>query len=161
MRQKKLPHTHTLSLSPIVGKRMQQIMSGFQSVQSTLLLLLLLQKAHEKIKWVFINTKNQLIIIIIMIIISSFKRTFRNQFIPAICSQPCTLAHHHNHPPLHGPTTTTTTTTSSSAFCFLNSEISCTCHDMLLLPSSPNQTNVLKLCSKHHPVGGKFVWPCL
>jgi hypothetical protein len=55
---------------------MQQIMSGFQSVQSTLLLLLLLQKkkkTHEKIKWVFINPKNQLIIIIIMIIIISFK----------------------------------------------------------------------------------------
>jgi hypothetical protein len=31
------------------------------------------KKTHEKIKWVFINPKNQLIIIIIMIIIISFK----------------------------------------------------------------------------------------
>jgi hypothetical protein len=63
--------TPTLSLSPIVGKRMQQIMSGFQSVQSTLLpKKKKKKKPHEKIKWVFINTKNQLIIIIIIIIIS-------------------------------------------------------------------------------------------
>lgn len=69
--EKKLPLS--LSLSPIVGKRMQQIMSGFQSVQSTLLQeKKKKEKPHEKIKWVFRNTKNQLIIIIMMII-SSFK----------------------------------------------------------------------------------------
>jgi hypothetical protein len=52
---------------------MQQIMSGFQSVQSTLLQKKKKkEKPHEKIKWVFRNTKNQLIIIIMMII-SSFK----------------------------------------------------------------------------------------
>jgi hypothetical protein len=45
--QNETEKTPTLSLSPIVGKRMQQIMSGFQSVQSTLLLLLLLQKKKK------------------------------------------------------------------------------------------------------------------
>ncbi len=73
MRQKKLPLSLSLSLSPIVGKRMQQIMSGFQSVQSTLLQKQKKRKNPMKKSNGFLEILKNQLIIIIMIIISSFK----------------------------------------------------------------------------------------
>jgi hypothetical protein len=68
MRQKKLPLS--LSLPPSHSWKKDATNHVRISICTKYITTTTTKKPHEKIKWVFINTKNQLIIIIIMIIIS-------------------------------------------------------------------------------------------